>query len=104
MELLARSSRSDLEGETFPEELNEAGFKEGVIHILCVLVYTKTKHWIGRVSATETGRKCLLFNGLKEGKEIQASPVLYPELWWGRPDHIQRRYELKILTGTAKAD
>ena len=41
----------------------------------------------------------LLFNGLTEGKEIQASPVLYQELGWGRPNHVQRRYELKILTG-----
>ena len=42
----------DLEGETFPEELDEADFNEDVKEGVDVLVYTKTKHgrpWIGRV-------------------------------------------------------
>ena len=42
----------DLQGETFPEELNEADFEEEVREGLDVLVYTRTKlgrPWVGRV-------------------------------------------------------
>ena len=42
----------DLEGETFPEELNEADFEEDVKEGLDVLIYTRSKlgrPWLGRV-------------------------------------------------------
>ena len=42
----------DLEGETFPEELDEADFEEDVKEGLDVLIYTRMKQgrpWVGRV-------------------------------------------------------
>jgi hypothetical protein len=77
---------SDLEGETFPEELDEAGFNEDVKEGVYVLVYTKTKYgrpWIGRVLRKLVG-SVFTFQWFDRRQGNTSKPCLVPRAGVGQ--------------------